>query len=256
MAQRAPIRLDSVRFDSPQSDLDWSDLRGASSRREYQRGAGRPLPSIIWVALVIIAGVAAVSIYMKYSSPDGATAPDATTSEDVSPTSVVPGHSLTKKPSRLGSPPVTGSSDIPQLQSTSPAAVERALPTIPPAAYLDVVTSSGHVPVRIASIAYSVNITSGAVQLIHSDFGSPTTAKAEFPMPVQALQALEKNVEATVVLHVITDRLGRVREWHILSGAPALTGAAVDAVRHWQFARSEVPAGRELTVTVSFKTSP
>jgi hypothetical protein len=258
MAQRSPIRLDADRSHYVTSDVDWSELRATPSRSEYRRSQRRPLPLGLWMVLAVFIGTAAVVYYMKFLYPSGATSPTTTSTADAPTVSVGSGRSSTKTTIRNRARSVATSPGAPQLQSSPAASLARALPVVPPAAYIDVVTSGGHLPIRIDSIAYRVDVTAGTVELIHSGAGSPVVLKTSFSVTPAARQALESTIEETVVLRVLADKLGRVREWHVVSGQPALAAAAIDALRQWRFASADdhPPAARELTVTVSFKTSP
>ena len=63
------------------------------------------------------------------------------------------------------------------------------------------------------------------------------------------------HVQGTVVLEAVLDKNGRVSQVHVLTSAPLLDRAAIDAVHQWQYTPSTlhgVPVEVLMTITVTF----
>jgi general secretion pathway protein A len=74
--------------------------------------------------------------------------------------------------------------------------------------------------------------------------------------PIYPNAALEAGIQGSVVLQVLVDKDGAVRDVRLISGSPALAPAAIDAVKRWQYRPSYVngqPLEWEWLVTVRFK---
>jgi protein TonB len=73
--------------------------------------------------------------------------------------------------------------------------------------------------------------------------------------PVYPEQAKQAGIQGTVVLSAIISADGSVKSLRLVSGHPALTSAAIDAVKQWKY-RPYLLNGRpvdyETTVTVKF----
>jgi TonB family protein len=258
MAQGSPISDDSSRFERQvdAGDQDWTELRAPSSRSPVRRGNRRLSP---WLLVLIVFGGAAAALYFQVLQPasrgESATAP----SNAEPPKTTVLSRSAKKAGGvRSSARSAASSTSSPVLQSGATAAVASAWPDVSPPMHVDVLTSSGHVPLRVSSLAYRVDIASGTVLLVRSGFGAPVATTPSFPIRAESKQALDK-IEGTVVLRVMTDAAGKVREVQVVSGPPALAAAAIDAVRQWRFASpvdDGEPAEHDTTITISFKTSP
>lgn len=73
--------------------------------------------------------------------------------------------------------------------------------------------------------------------------------------PVYPEIARAAHVEGTVVLEAVLDKNGRVNQVRVLTSAPLLDRAAIDAVRQWQYTPSTlhgVPVAVLMTITVTF----
>jgi TonB family protein len=55
------------------------------------------------------------------------------------------------------------------------------------------------------------------------------------PTPPYPEEALRKNIQGKVVLSIVVDAKGKVSDAKVLSGAPELVQAAIDAVKQWEF---------------------
>ena len=62
-----------------------------------------------------------------------------------------------------------------------------------------------------------------------------TSRLINHPSPIYPPLARAARVQGTVILQVVVDESGRVRETKIISGHPLLTQAAVDAVQQWVY---------------------
>ena len=74
--------------------------------------------------------------------------------------------------------------------------------------------------------------------------------------PVYPPAAVEAGIQGRVVLRVLVDKHGAVRDVRLISGSPDLAPAAIDAVNRWQYRPSYVngqPLEWEWLVTVKFK---
>ena len=56
------------------------------------------------------------------------------------------------------------------------------------------------------------------------------------PRPVYPKEARKAHIEGIVSLDILISKAGEVREIRVLSGHPALTPAAVEAVKQWKYA--------------------
>lgn len=74
--------------------------------------------------------------------------------------------------------------------------------------------------------------------------------------PVYTPEAKEAGIAGTVILRLVVDRTGSVRDVQVVKGLPkGLTNAAIDAVRQWKFEPSRVdgkPVDVYYTLTVNF----
>ncbi|MBA3912761.1 MAG: TonB family protein [Acidobacteriales bacterium] len=112
----------------------------------------------------------------------------------------------------------------------------------------------------------------------HADAGSQAAAKPVVPKPRVAhadvhmsagsaqvvshpvnpsypLEAKQKNVQGTVVMHATVGKDGTVQSLKVVSGPAALAGAASDAVKQWRFKpafHAGEPAESEAQITVNF----
>jgi len=69
------------------------------------------------------------------------------------------------------------------------------------------------------------------------------------PTPQYPEEALRKNIQGKVVLSIVVDAKGKVSDAKVLSGAPELVQAAIDAVKQWEFeppARAPVVTNAEV----------
>ena len=76
------------------------------------------------------------------------------------------------------------------------------------------------------------------------------------PTPVYPPLAKQAEITGDVVLRVIIGKDGAVESARAISGHPMLTGAAIDAVKQWQYKPFQLdgnPTEVETTVTVSFR---
>jgi protein TonB len=74
--------------------------------------------------------------------------------------------------------------------------------------------------------------------------------------PAYPPEAMMNRVEGVVILEVVVDTSGRVADAKVLRSIPLLDQAAVDAVRQWEFAPTQLNGAAVpviLTVTVNFK---
>jgi TonB family protein len=74
--------------------------------------------------------------------------------------------------------------------------------------------------------------------------------------PVYPAEARAAHTEGPVVLHVILNTEGKVRQVTAISGDPVLTKAAIDAVRQWEYKPTLLngtPVEVDTTVTVTFR---
>jgi len=92
-----------------------------------------------------------------------------------------------------------------------------------------------------------VRFSSGAVQVL----GRPKD-------PIYPLPAQQANVQGSVVLQARISEEGNVQDLQVISGPPMLTGAALEAVKQWQF-KPHYEAGKavstETRITVNFTIS-
>ena len=68
--------------------------------------------------------------------------------------------------------------------------------------------------------------------------------------------AIANRIQGTVILEAVIAENGRVRDVRVLRSIPFLDGAAMDAVRQWQFTPTRLngqPVPIVMTVTVSFE---
>jgi protein TonB len=73
--------------------------------------------------------------------------------------------------------------------------------------------------------------------------------------PVYPDDARRANVQGVVIIEIVIDTEGRVRDARILRSIPLLDDAALEAVRQWEFtptAMDGVPVPLAMTVTVNF----
>jgi TonB family protein len=88
---------------------------------------------------------------------------------------------------------------------------------------------------------------------------SPTMAQDELLLrvdPAYPEQAREREVEGIVVLNVRAGRDGRVRDVRLVGGQPLLVGAAIAAVKQWQFKPHLVngqPVETQTRITLTFE---
>jgi protein TonB len=74
--------------------------------------------------------------------------------------------------------------------------------------------------------------------------------------PVYPVLARENNIEGTVRLHLIINTEGTVKQLEVMSGHPLLVGAALDAVRKWEYEPTTLngePVEVDTTVDVIFQ---
>ena len=77
--------------------------------------------------------------------------------------------------------------------------------------------------------------------------------------PVYPEHALRANVQGVVIIEIVIDTHGRVRDARILRSIPGLDDAALEAVRQWEFTPTVldgVPVPLAMTVTVNFARQP
>ncbi len=263
MAQRAPIRYD---LDAAERSSDtglhsrWSDLRAVPISANKPPKSGSSLLTVLSLIVALGIAVAAIFFYLFQPIPygDGNPAARNITSVKKSTKVILRRFSNGTKRSLQDARSFTTEPALSQSHS----AVGSLLPTWPevsPPAYLDVVSSSGHSPIRLGSVAYNVDVATGTVLLVHSGFESPVVATNNVPIHVTSPRALASTVEGTVVLRVVTDNRGQVREVYVMEGATELAVAAINAVRHWHFASPQdqnLGADRETTVSFSFASAP
>ncbi len=76
--------------------------------------------------------------------------------------------------------------------------------------------------------------------------------------PIYPLPAQQANVQGSVVLQARISEEGNVQDLQVISGPPMLTGAALEAVKQWQF-KPHYEAGKavstETRITVNFTIS-
>ena len=73
--------------------------------------------------------------------------------------------------------------------------------------------------------------------------------------PVYPVEAKEKGIGGTVVLHAIIDEDGTVKELAVISGPPELVPSAMEAVRQWvykPFLLNGQPQEVDTTITVNY----
>ena len=255
MAQNSPIWYDSPSFEDEASELDWTNLRQPASRSRVPR-VDRGV--FLWLLVLIVLGGAGAALYFGVewgSKGESATAVSNTETPKM-PIVSRTGKKTGDVRSRTRAVASSDRSPAPQFEPTQ--SVTSSWPDVSPPIHVDVLTSSGHVPIQVSSLAYRVDIASGAVVLVRSGFGAPVLTEPKFSIRGESKQALN-NIEGTVVLRVISDAVGKVREVQVVSGPPPLAAAAIDAVRHWRFAlpaHDSEPAEHDTTVTISFKSSP
>ena len=123
--------------------------------------------------------------------------------------------------------------ELNRAQKGSPAVQSVAgMPPPPPASQ----TVGGVVPVRVG----------GSIR---------PPAKLRHVEPVYPAEAMRASVHGMVIVDLVIDTDGRVRDARILRSIPQLDSAALDAVRQWEFAPTLVegaPAPVAMTVTVTF----
>jgi TonB family protein len=258
VAQRAPIWYDSSRSEqqADAGDQDWTQLRVPSSTSPVRAGNRRAVP---WLLVLVVLVGAAAALYFKVIQP-ASTGESAAAPSNAEPLETTVLSRSVKQAGGIRSSALSpaSSATTPTLQSGATVAVASAWPDVSPPIHVDVLTSSGHFPLRVSSLAYRVDIESGTVLLVRSGFGAPVATTTTFPARAESKRALDK-IEGTVVLRVKTDAVGKVREVNVVSGPPALAAAAIDAVRQWRFASpvdDAEPAEHDTMVTISFKTSP
>lgn len=74
-------------------------------------------------------------------------------------------------------------------------------------------------------------------------------------IPAYPLLALQKNLQGTVVLQAVIGKDGSVKNVQLLSGAPILASAVLDAVRTWRYkpyVQNGQPVEVETQITVDF----
>lgn len=74
--------------------------------------------------------------------------------------------------------------------------------------------------------------------------------------PVYPPLARQARIQGTVVLRIVIDKEGAVRDPQIVSGHPMLSPAAIEAVKQWRYGRNisdDKPVEVETVVRVSFK---
>jgi TonB family protein len=74
--------------------------------------------------------------------------------------------------------------------------------------------------------------------------------------PVYPPLARQARIQGTVVLRIVIDKEGAVRDPQIVSGHPMLSPAAIEAVKQWRYGRyisDDKPVEVETVVRVSFK---
>jgi TonB family protein len=73
--------------------------------------------------------------------------------------------------------------------------------------------------------------------------------------PIYPVEAQEAGVQGVIVMEIMIDQVGNVATARVMRGQPLLDQAALDAVRQWQFAPTQlnnVPVPVIMTVTVNF----
>lgn len=124
-------------------------------------------------------------------------------------------------------------------------------PMLVPAA-LDAVKQWRYRPYEVNGIRVRVETTVRVVFAEASDAGSETsTPRLESPasvteedmrgrlvhrvFPVYPPLARQARIQGTVVLRIVVNQLGEVRDLQLVSGHPMLAPAAVDAVKKWRY---------------------
>jgi TonB family protein len=99
----------------------------------------------------------------------------------------------------------------------------------------------------------------------HNPFEKPKTASIVPPKLVKKVQpeypaeAREKGIEGTVKLQVIVRKDGTVTVQNVVEGDPALSPAAIEAVRQWHYEPWQLngkPIDLQTTIEVTFKLKP
>jgi TonB family protein len=73
--------------------------------------------------------------------------------------------------------------------------------------------------------------------------------------PIPPAEAFREHPQGTIVLHILIDIDGNVKQVDVVSGAPELAPAAVDAVRQWRYKPTSLngdPVEVDTTVAVNF----
>ncbi len=106
--------------------------------------------------------------------------------------------------------------------------------------------------VNLATFYGLPNVKPGRIRI----GGNVTQAKLIHQVnPVPPAEAFRNHLQGTVLLHIVIDVDGIVKQVEVVSGPPELAPAAVDAVRQWRYQPTLLngdPVEVDTTVTVSF----
>jgi protein TonB len=75
-------------------------------------------------------------------------------------------------------------------------------------------------------------------------------------LPVYPEKARQMRIQGTVILHVLLDKKGKIKEINVVSGHPLLVPAAMDAVKQWKYKPARVEGRKveaETDVVINFE---